>query len=75
MLTLQQYTQLNYRTELSYRVLSQRTRLRAPRVRLPRRDWRRALGEAFLIGRDLVFLAWTVLVLAFWLAIIAGLLL
>ena len=42
---------------------------------LPRRDWWRSLGEAFLIGRDLVFLAWTLLVLAFWLAIIAGLLL
>jgi hypothetical protein len=75
MLTSQQYTRMNYRTQVNYRVLSQPVRLRAPHVKLPRRDGWRLVAEAFLIGRDLVLLAWTLVVLAFWLAIIVGLLL
>ncbi|MDB6100499.1 MAG: hypothetical protein JWO52_498 [Gammaproteobacteria bacterium] len=48
----------------------------APRFKARKRgSWLRSTGEVLLIGRDLLFALWAVTVLAFWLAIIAALVL
>jgi len=49
---------------------------RAPRFKArQRRDWLRSMGDVLLIGRDLLFALWAIAVFAFWLAIIAALVL
>ena len=40
-----------------------------------RGDWLRSAGDVLLIGRNLLFALWAIGVVAFWLAIIAGLVL
>jgi hypothetical protein len=47
---------------------------RAPRCNARQRgDWLRSMGDVLRIGRDLLFALWAIGVVAFWLAIIAGL--
>jgi hypothetical protein len=56
--------------------LRDRSYPRAPRFQARQRgDWLRSMRNVLLIGRDLVFALWAVGVVAFWLAIIAGLVL
>ena len=83
MSTLQRYAQMNYRViTLSAHAGTAHVTLPQHGIKLPRRDIMRprrnrwgAMREVFRIGLELLFVTWTVSVLAFWLALIAGMVL
>ena len=83
MLTLQRYAELNYRVIYQparlradrYIRLRDRSSARAPHSTPRPRHWLRAIGHALLIGRDVLLVIWVILVLSFWIAITAGLVL